>query len=537
MATIQRQILIELKASNEQLKRKLQESQTATEKFKGSIAGIRTAWLGAAVGGAALFRVGSTLVNLYAEQEKAEKRLADALKTTGQFTEQSFQAMKAYASELQNATLFGDEAILTTQSLLVTLGAQPKHLREATALTLDWSAAMGKDLNAAALDVGKALAGNVAMLQRYGIQIDATTFATEGAEGVMRRLQERVGGRAAGERNTVFGSFQSLSNIMGDLGEVIGSKLAPKAAELAEDFNVMAQAAIILATATENQGSFLGALIQKFQEHKEQVLALVAPWELIRSRALDYITETSRELVLTNRAIEASRAGVEDTVGELEKWLNLQAGIGTASEAVAASWSELHGNVEAVASKGAEILGVAQHLVIPYGEVEARTKGILTTESIRLALNQELARTMAAEQLQAINQMSGSMDRIVQAAHAWGLETDTTLAKFLAIFRTALEVASIMGSIKAGQTSSGAGVLGILGTVAGFLPFLFGRTAGAGGVGVQTAAAPISITLAIDRRTFFESVIIPGAQQHMRAIGGSGVDLFVNKRHRVAITS
>ena len=54
-----------------------------------------------------------------AEQETSEKEMAGALESTGREVDKNAKHFKEYASELQQATTFGDEQILSAQALMI----------------------------------------------------------------------------------------------------------------------------------------------------------------------------------------------------------------------------------------------------------------------------------------------------------------------------------------------------------------------------------------------------------------------------------
>ena len=76
----------------------------------------------------------SSLVGKFIEQEKAEKKLEVALG-------KNITSLKNYASGLQQVTEFGDEAILSAQSLIGAFVKDEEQLKKATQATLDLAAA------------------------------------------------------------------------------------------------------------------------------------------------------------------------------------------------------------------------------------------------------------------------------------------------------------------------------------------------------------------------------------------------------------
>lgn len=156
-------------------------------------------------------------------QEDAVNKLNTALKLSGQFSTAASKELQDYASALQQTTKFGDEAIIETAALIQSLGQLDKEgLKKATAATLDLSAALGIDLNAAALLVGKAAAGEVSSFSRYGLVIkkgadNAETFAT-----ALDAINRKFGGAAAAQAETFSGVVDQLNNAYGDTLETLG---------------------------------------------------------------------------------------------------------------------------------------------------------------------------------------------------------------------------------------------------------------------------------------------------------------------------
>lgn len=112
-------------------------------------------------------------VSAAAAQEQADRNLAAALDITGRTI--PLAAMKEFAGSLQKATKYGDEQIMSVQTLLVQMTKLDKQgIERATRGTLGLASALGIDLNAAALLVQKAMSGQFATLSRYGIVLDET---------------------------------------------------------------------------------------------------------------------------------------------------------------------------------------------------------------------------------------------------------------------------------------------------------------------------------------------------------------------------
>ena len=123
---------------------------------------------------APLAALGGVSLHLADVQAKAEAKVQQALKTTGQAVGYNFKQLSDYASELQGRTLFGDEIILdkSTARLLAFTNITGENFKRTQALALDLATALEMDLGSASLQLGKALSDPVtklSSLSRAGI--------------------------------------------------------------------------------------------------------------------------------------------------------------------------------------------------------------------------------------------------------------------------------------------------------------------------------------------------------------------------------
>ena len=184
--------------------------------------------------------MGATSVQAFREQNKAIAQVEAGLKSTaGQvgFTSQELQKM---ASDLQNKTLFGDEAILkdATAQLLTFTNISGQNFARTQQAALDLATRLDGDLKGASIQLGKALndpVANLSALSRSGIQfsedqkavIKSLTETGKLAEAqtlILDELNKQYGGsaEAAAEAD---GGFTQLANSFGDLQEEIGRLL------------------------------------------------------------------------------------------------------------------------------------------------------------------------------------------------------------------------------------------------------------------------------------------------------------------------
>ena len=206
---------------------------TASREFGSVIGG-----LAAALAGGVFFQA---VIRNTIESESALAQLNATIKSTGGAAGLSSEQMVAMAQGLQKVTTFGDDAIISMQSQLLTftkIGGDV--VPRATEAILDLATKMGGDLKGAALQVGKALNDpikGVSMLGRAGVQFSAdqehmiTALVESGrlAEAqtvILAELETQMGGSAKAARETFGGAVTALQNAFGDLLEGSGGNLS-----------------------------------------------------------------------------------------------------------------------------------------------------------------------------------------------------------------------------------------------------------------------------------------------------------------------
>jgi len=179
--------------------------------------------------GAGMIALGSVaLVGLGAaamaseEANLATVKLENTLKNMPALAGESSKQFIDLANSLQDVTAADADAIVEAQALLGTFQLTAQEIKGITPLVVDYARKFGVDLPDAAVQVGKALDGNVGALKRNGVSIDEAAFATDRYAAVQKALSEQVGGFAEAEGATFAGSLQRLKNELGDLAEGVG---------------------------------------------------------------------------------------------------------------------------------------------------------------------------------------------------------------------------------------------------------------------------------------------------------------------------
>lgn len=184
-------------------------------------------------GGAGIGLLIKKVTDLAAAQELAETKLAQAMRSTGQWSENLMSAYKRQASALQDLTSIGDETILGVMAMLQTFKLAPDVLDAATKATLDLARATGQDFQSAAILMGKAAVGEVSMLTRYGIIVDEAAYKARGFQAVLDEINTEFGGQAQAQAQTYGGRIDALRGYWGDLLEKLGEYITKSPAILA----------------------------------------------------------------------------------------------------------------------------------------------------------------------------------------------------------------------------------------------------------------------------------------------------------------
>jgi hypothetical protein len=373
-----------------------------------------------------ILAIGTAFIKSAADSEKSQAAFTSALKQTGQTATVSLKEMNKFAASLQQTTKFEDDAIISSQALLVRLGGLTENgLKKVTPAVLDFATAMNIDLDSAATLVAKTIGTSTNALGRYGIELKDGLDPTEKLAEVTRQLSDKFGGAAVAAGETFGGKLTILKNSAGDLAENFGGILIPALTDLVNAVKPMVEGFANLDDGTKKiiigiagiaaaigpAIKAIGFLDKAFQLLKANPIFLVvgavaalavALGELIppaagSAEALDDVaksTENLRDEVLKNSRLSDEIIGPVD---ELTKANKLSA--------------------EQVLRLTALYPELSSKLVAGKTSIEDYTK-------LQTALRYEQLRQIEATQLQAYNEGLLAKQRAIQAATAYQNQSD-----------------------------------------------------------------------------------------------------------------
>lgn len=192
----------------------------------------------ATLGVAAAFR---DVIGLYDQQQRAEAKVAQAVRQTGAAAGFAADELYEQASALQDITRFGDEDILNnvTAQLLTFKNISGEAFTGAQTAALDLATVLDGDLKSASIMLGKALndpAQGLSAMSRAGVtfseeqkevikRLAETGGIAEAQRLILEEIASAYGGQAAAAREAGAGTVDAWRNTWGDLKEDVGAAL------------------------------------------------------------------------------------------------------------------------------------------------------------------------------------------------------------------------------------------------------------------------------------------------------------------------
>lgn len=214
MAKKEASLLLKIKTAGEE---SLGRVSDALKKL-GNVAAVGFAMVSAAVVKA---------VGEYTEQEQATNALTRAMVNQGTYSKELAKTYKNQSDELSALTAVGGEQITGAQAILQAHLGEMKVSKELTMATLDLAQAKGIDLKTAAEMVGKTIGTNTNALARNGIEVNTNASKQEKLAQVLDSVNSKFGGQAEAATQGLGGGLKVVNEIVNNLFESLGERLAP----------------------------------------------------------------------------------------------------------------------------------------------------------------------------------------------------------------------------------------------------------------------------------------------------------------------
>jgi hypothetical protein len=203
-------------------KKGFKQAETATDKMTKNVKKLAGA-LGLAFGGQQILAYGKAAVKAAAEDEKAQKQLALALKNVGLGRDAA--SSEDYIQRLQSEFGILDDKLRPAYQTLAVATQNTNEAQRLLNLSLDISAATGKDLASVTGALSRAYLGNNAALSRLGVGISKADLKAGKFEDIIGQLETTFKGAATQSANTFQGSIDKLGVAAANASEIIGTGL------------------------------------------------------------------------------------------------------------------------------------------------------------------------------------------------------------------------------------------------------------------------------------------------------------------------
>jgi hypothetical protein len=233
MATGNRTLKLSILADVDDLKKKLGEADKAVEDNSSKISEFgKKAAAAFAVAAAAAVAYGTKLaidgVKAAIEDEQAQLRLANALKTATGATEGQIKATEDFILKTSLATGVADDQLRPAMQRLAVSTKDTGEAQRLLSLALDISKGKGIELETVANALGRAQDGNTTALGRLGLGLSKAELSTLTFTEVQTKLSELYGGAAAANAETFQGKIDRLKVGFDEAKESLGVALLPQ---------------------------------------------------------------------------------------------------------------------------------------------------------------------------------------------------------------------------------------------------------------------------------------------------------------------
>jgi len=232
MATGSRTLKLSILADVDDLKKKLGEADKAVEDNSNKIAefGKKAAVAFAVAGAAAVAYAGNLAVDgvkSAIEDEQAQLRLANALKSATGATDAQIKATEDYIQKTQLATGITDNDLRNSFQRLSVSTKDTTKSQELLNLAIDVSKGTGKELGTVVEALSKSFEGQDTKLARLGIGLSQADLKAMDFTETTKALTNLYGGAASANAETFQGRIDRLKQAFEEAKEEIGYKLLP----------------------------------------------------------------------------------------------------------------------------------------------------------------------------------------------------------------------------------------------------------------------------------------------------------------------
>ena len=232
MASDNRTLKLSILADVDDLKKKLGDADKSVETNANKMSefGKKAAAAFAIAAAAAVAYAGKLAIDgvrSAIEDEQAQLRLANALRTATGATDGQIQATEDYISKTALAVGIADDDLRPAFQRLAVSTKSTTEAQRLLTLAIDISKGSGKDLEGVVNALGKAQDGNTTSLGRLGVGLSKTELSTLSFTQIQEKLSDLYGGAASRNAETFQGRIDRLKVGFDEAKEAVGVALLP----------------------------------------------------------------------------------------------------------------------------------------------------------------------------------------------------------------------------------------------------------------------------------------------------------------------
>lgn len=198
------------------------QADSATEKLTKSVKTLAKTF-GVAFSTTAVLAFGKASIKAAAADQKAQQQLALALKNVG--LERDAASAEGFIQRLQSEFGIVDDKLRPAYQALAIATRDTAEAQRLLNLSLDISAATGKDLTSVTAALSRGFLGNTTALSRLGVGISKADLKAKSFYEITSDLATTFEGSATAAANTFQGSIDKLGVAAANVQEIIGTGL------------------------------------------------------------------------------------------------------------------------------------------------------------------------------------------------------------------------------------------------------------------------------------------------------------------------
>jgi hypothetical protein len=233
MASDSRALTLKLLADTADFQKKLQNGSKDIDSIGERAAEFgKKAALAFAAAGAAIGAFAVSAVKAAAEDEAAQLKLGETIRSTTKATDEQIKGVEKYITKTSIAAGITDDELRPAFSRLVRSTNDVEDAQKLLNLALDLSAATGKPLEAVSNALGRAYDGNTTALGKLGLGISAADLKSQDFDTTFNQLTKTFGNFSENEAQSTQKQMERVKIALDEAKESIGAALLPTVQEL-----------------------------------------------------------------------------------------------------------------------------------------------------------------------------------------------------------------------------------------------------------------------------------------------------------------